>query len=272
MPNILKGFMRPKVEDYAFPDSAALPVEPDPVLWTEPEPEPEEKAVERPAEYHDPRTPVDYARLQAEVILAEARKQADALLAKAEQAVADSREEAWRQGRDEGYRTGYAEGISSAAEESRVAREREAAQLRGQVAAFLEEAAKARDAFMAQTEEDLKELSLTIAEKVVRISLKSSGDVVGRMIQGACEKLKRREWVHIYIAGCDAKGMTKAPAALAATLSAVSDHVKIMPMADDESGTCIVEMPDEIIDASASTQLENMRHLISDMSPQDMTW
>ena len=35
-------------------------------------------------------------------------------------------------------------------------------------------------------------------------------------------------------------------------------------MADDEAGTCIIEMPDEIIDASAATQLNNIRTMLSD--------
>ena len=33
-------------------------------------------------------------------------------------------------------------------------------------------------------------------------------------------------------------------------------------MADDESGTCIIEMPDEIIDASVSTQLDNIKDIL----------
>ena len=39
-------------------------------------------------------------------------------------------------------------------------------------------------------------------------------------------------------------------------------------MADDDSGTCVIEMPDEIIDASASTQLGNIRGLLSNSSKQ----
>ena len=49
---------------------------------------------------------------------------------------------------------------------------------------------------------------------------------------------------------------------LTAMLAGLSDHIKIIPMADDESGTCIIEMPDEIIDASASTQLNNLRDIL----------
>ena len=35
-------------------------------------------------------------------------------------------------------------------------------------------------------------------------------------------------------------------------------------MSDDESGTCIIEMPDEIVDASAATQLDNLRTILMD--------
>ena len=47
------------------------------------------------------------------------------------------------------------------------------------------------------------------------------------------------------------------------SLAGLSEHIKIIPMQEDESGTCIIEMPDEIIDASASTQLQNIRELLS---------
>lgn len=40
-------------------------------------------------------------------------------------------------------------------------------------------------------------------------------------------------------------------------------------MADDEPGTCIIEMPDEIVDASAATQLNNIRTMLSDIPAGD---
>ena len=57
-------------------------------------------------------------------------------------------------------------------------------------------------------------------------------------------------------------GVAQSDPSLTAALSCLSDHIKIVPMRDAETGTCIVEMPDEIIDASASTQLENIRSVI----------
>ena len=89
------------------------------------------------------------------------------------------------------------------------------------------------------------------------------------MVQTALDKRKRRDWVHIYIAECDAKRMVQVPASLTAALAAISDRVRIIPISDDESGTCVIEMPDEIVDASASTQLNNIKNILMDTPPGD---
>ena len=129
---------------------------------------------------------------------------------------------------------------------------------------FLKSADRARAEMLEQTKGELCDLSVAIAEKIIHISLKSSREVIGRMIQVAAEKLKRREWVHIYIGGVDTRTAAQIAPELTASLAGLSDHIKIIPMAEDESGTCILEMPDEIIDASVSTQLQNIRDLMGE--------
>ena len=131
----------------------------------------------------------------------------------------------------------------------------------------MERAGAALDRQMDEHVEELRDLAIAIAEKVVCVSLKSSSEVICRMIQTAIDKRKRREWAHIYIAECDAKHLSKVPASLMNALSALSDRVRIIPMADDEAGTCIIETPDEIVDASAATQMNNIRTLLSDAGP-----
>ena len=69
----------------------------------------------------------------------------------------------------------------------------------------------------------------------------------------------------------DAKRMGQIPASLTAAVSGISDRVRIIPMSDDDSGTLVIEMPDEIIDASASTQMGNIRGLLSNSSKQTET-
>ena len=131
------------------------------------------------------------------------------------------------------------------------------------VEAFIRKAERMLDQQMDDNLDDLRDLALAVAEKVVCVSLKSSSEVIGRMIQTAVDKRKRREWVHIYIAECDAKRLTTLPAALTAALAELSDRVRIIPMADDEAGTCIIESPNEIIDASAATQMQNIRDMLN---------
>ena len=291
MRNILKGFLNPKAEEYIFPDADTIEMEAPPVPGDQPGEEPagEEAGFDytEPAEdgQEEPEAPpaleeetadggepsqsgsggvVQYAPLQAELILKQAREEAETLVEQA-RANAKAEQEQIRAGaRDEGYRVGYAEGTAKAMEDAARDREATAARLEQEVQTYLEKADMAREEMLLQSREELLDLCLAVAEKVVRVSLRSSRDVVVRMIQAATERLKRQEWVHIYISGCDAKGAAQISPALTTALGALSQHVKIVPMGDDESGTCIVETPEEIIDASVSTQMSNIRDILRD--------
>ena len=279
MRNILKGFLEPKAEAYVLPDARdirfegenfdldeeteeELPREPLDITveggteeeQPEPEPPPEPKK----------ETPVHYAQLQAELILNQAREDAEQILSQARQRAEAEQEEIRAGARDEGYREGYAQGIAKAMDDSVRDREATAARLEKEVQAFLEKASLAREEMLLQTREELLELCLSIAEKVVRVSLKSSSEVIVRMIQTATERMKRQEWVHIYISGCDARQLAQISPALTSTLGALSQHIKVVPMGDDEIGTCIVETPEEIADASVSTQMSNIRDVLHD--------
>lgn len=269
--SILKRLLQPKVETYAFPDAAELQVGHPPPEEEElpdggaPE-EPEEPETPPPPQ---PETPIDFALLEADLLLQDARVQAQKIVEQAKEDARREAEEIYEQARLEGSKAGYSEGMARAAQEAEKQQEAQAAQLGAEVQQFLDRASASMDELMDRNADDLRDLALAIAEKVVRISLRSSSEVVGRMIRSAIDKRKRKEWVHIYIADCDAKRMTQVPPSLSAALSALSSRVRIIPMADDESGTCIVEMPDEIIDASASTQLSNIRNLLMDTPPGD---
>ncbi len=230
----------------------------------------EEEAPEEKIPPAEAVAPVDYAKLQADLIMQRAEAEAEKILAdaraEAARLSADAYEKAkemgFQKGREAGYQEGVEEGSRWVMGESDREREEFAKRAEAEIAEFLEKAADKIDEQMDKNMEDLRDLALAVAEKVVSVSLKSSSDVVARMIQTAIDKRKRREWVHIYIAECDAKRMASIPPSLASALSELSDRVRIIPMADDEAGTCIIECPDEIIDASAATQMKNIRDML----------
>lgn len=209
---------------------------------------------------------VSFARAEAEAILRDARAEAEKIVTEAKETaeaeVSRIEEEASEKGYNEGYAAGEAEGRKAA----RAAVEIEAERTAQEVKDFLQHAADLRDSSIDHLRGELLGVAVAVAEKVIHVSLKSSEEIIKRMIITATDKLKRREWVQIYVADCDLKGVTQADPALASALSGLSNHIKIVPMHDAESGTCIVEMPDEIIDASASTQLDNIRTIVRDQS------
>lgn len=227
------------------------------------ETEPASEEEERPA------TPVDFARVQAEAILAAARLEAEQIK---EQALKDAEAEVhelYRAARADGYNGGFTEGMAAAMSEAQAEIARQAEAQGAEVKRFLDDATHRRDLILQDTKEDLRDLALAVAEKVIRISLKSSGDILLRMIETATEKHRRCEWVQIYIADCDTKNIALSTPELTAALGHLSNRIRIIPMADDESGTCIIEMPDEIIDASVSTQMDNIREVIQNASGEN---
>ena len=240
MPNIFKRFLQPNASDFVFPDVEELVEE-----------EPADTAGEQEGE--------------AEKILEDARRQAEDYLVRRQMEAEQEAEQVRQQAQSEGYRQGYAEGLRQAGVEGQAELQKQREQQAEELQAFLEKATAAREELLRETRGELCELSLAIAEKVIHVSLNSSSEVVARMIQVATEKLKRREWVHIYVGGCAAKEVSAITPELMTALAGLSDHIKIIPLSDDEAGTCIIEMPDEIIDASASTQLKNIRDLIHEI-------
>jgi flagellar assembly protein FliH len=266
LPNIFKRSSQTSAVLYEFPDEADLVFEDPP----EPSDEPSTADVEESAEGEEPelqeksqpKTPIDFANIQADAILEDARRQAQEILDRAAQEAQEKAQEIRDAAREDGYQEGYAQGAAQAAGEGARQREEQAAALGKEVQDFLDQASAALDRQLDENMDELREIAMTVAEKVVGVSLKSSSDVICRMIQTAVDKRKRKEWVRIYIAECDAKGLTEIPASLSTALSALSDRVRIIPVADDEPGTCIIETPDEIVDASASTQLNNIRGIL----------
>jgi len=275
LPKILKHFWKPASDKYIFRPAEELeiggePSPPPPLVDGTAVPEPEEIAPEpeeaREPEAKEPKSPIDFAGIQAEAILIDARREAEEYREKARREVEQELEELRKTAQKEGFDRGFAQGIASAVQEGKAQREQMAADQAQAIEDFLEAAAFARDRVLDESKEELKQLALAIAEKVIRISLRSSEDILRRMVEAAIEKHKRCEWAHIYIADCDVRGAVNTIPELTAALRGISNRVRVIPMVDDESGTCIIEMPDEILDASVSTQLGNIREVLENAS------
>lgn len=188
------------------------------------------------------------AEAEAEEILAEARKQAEVLKQHAQ---------------DEGFKEGYDEGYAKSITEVKEVAEMQSRQYLEEIRDMVEQVTEEKEEILQKYKRDLRNIAIAIGEKVIQVSLKSSGDVIEKMILSATEKLKTREWAKIYISKSDADIMLRGDRDLVQALSRLSDHVKVVVMENEKPGTCIIELPDEIIDASASTQMENIKEILN---------
>lgn len=200
---------------------------------------------------------------KTEKVLAEALAQAEQILDTARAEAVNIREGAREAGYTEGFEMGRKAGFEEAFEENKKAGDLQRQEVEADIREFLSLAQMEKKRLLDSYLEDLKNLAVAVAEKVIQVSLKSSGEVIKRMIISSTDTLKRSQWVKIYIAKCDAVFLAENDAALLKALSHLSDNVKIVAMEGEESGTCIIELPDEIIDASVTSQMENIKEIIS---------
>lgn len=202
---------------------------------------------------------------EAKEALEEAKKEAEAILEKARE---EAREEFARAG-EEGYREGFAKGHMEGRAEGE-AQCRKA--FKDTMDAFETDMRQAfRSVEIAKEKcvrtylDELKDCAIAIGEKVIHISLRSSGEVIKQMIVAATEKLKKTAWVKIYIDKCDYDLMMEADADILDQLSHLSDNIKFIVMDKEERGNCIIEMPEEIVDVSVNTQIENIKDILENV-------
>lgn len=202
----------------------------------------------------------EYETLKEE-ILEEAREQARHIVREARQQAELLREEAF----EEGKKAGEQEGIRSAYEEHRKMLNKELRSFQQNFADVIRDVSIQKDKILEKNIDDLKQISISIAEKVIHTSIRSSEEIIKRMILAATEKLKKRQWAKIYITKCNTDVNMEVDAEFLESLSHLSDNLKIITMNDGEEGTCIVELPDEVIDASVGTQLENIKDILNNV-------
>ena len=171
-------------------------------------------------------------------------------------------EEAQMKGFEEGRQKGYEEGLIRAEEENEAKHHENQRFFKESLEKALIEINKEKEKCLREYLEELKDIAVAVAEKVIHISLRSSGSVISRMIEAETEKLQKMDWVKIYMEKEDYETMVQADGHLAEKLSRLSDNVKFIVMEDGKCGSCIIEMPDGIIDMSVDTQLENIHRLV----------
>ena len=153
-------------------------------------------------------------------------------------------------GYQEGKKTGYEEGVGQAEAESRRALD-ELSRLIGTVEG-------SKTDILRRFEGRIEGLAFDMAKAILKRELSLNEETLRSIIVTATDSYRNQAWVRIRVSERDAEALIRTDGGLAKALKNVSDCVKVIPVAEMDDGSCVIEMPDQVIDAGMDTQLRNL--------------
>jgi len=172
-----------------------------------------------------------------------------------------------------GFQEGYQEGLAKGLMEGKAQGYQEMAQkytlfFEG-IQQALETVDRLKEERLQSYLEEMKDLVLTVTQKIIHISLASGGEVIKRMILTEAEAAQDAQWCRLYISAKDDAAMKEDGIDLQRMLAGYSDRIRISVWEDADPGTCILEFPNQVVDASVNTQLDNLQEEVLRFSEED---
>lgn len=196
------------------------------------------------------------ASTQAKQIVEEALKQAEEIKQKAEQdfqAKAEELENLKNQSIENGYTEGYQKGYDDALNQ---ARQDILAQINA-INTLASAAFQVKKEIINSSEKEMLELSVAIAEKVIRQELEVKPELMQRIIRAAIEQLKDREEIRIVVNPALTQSIYEFVEGLKKTVKGLKS-IKIIEDRTISKDGVIVESPESRIDARVETQLREI--------------
>ena len=169
---------------------------------------------------------------------------------------AQGSEKGRQEGSDAGYRAGFEEGRKKAEADNRKSLD--------ELGMMIESVEKSKTKILSTFEDDLIDLSTTMAKAILKQELHSDEKALRNIIVSAMEEYRNQEWIRIYVPEETASVLLKADSSIADALQGISDSVKVVVSKGMEEGSCIIETPDQVIDAGVDSQLTKIRQAISE--------
>ena len=204
-----------------------------------------------------------------ETLLHLALEKAQHIIDGAEREAEETRLKAQKEGREEGYREGFAEGKKEAEEKILAEHAEELESFRQDLNRTLRTVEDAKTERLYRYMDELKDVAIAVAEKIIHVSLRSSGEVIRRMILKEAERIKKTTWLKLHIDRLDYEMLIATDSDIASELDQVSDNIKFVIVEKEEPGTLIMETQEEIVDAGIATQMENLRERLGHLDTQE---
>ncbi len=161
-------------------------------------------------------------------------------------------------GKNKGYDEGYKLGLKDIKEE--LIKENEVKI--NEIYSMLTAIENKKQSIISKYESELLKISLNIAEKIMRQKIELKDNSLGKIIESVIKDYKNVEWVKIYVSNRDEVKMIEADKTLIDEIEKISHDIKVEVKKDLTHGSCIIETPDSIVDASIDTQLSNLKEIL----------
>lgn len=245
---------------------------------------PEDEAAEGTAEEQPPKAlasppPAE----QAAKILAEASEKARQIIEAAqsysarltqeaseqmEHEAASVRKRAYAEGYAQGMERGKADGLTvgrrAGSEEAHKAAEAENRKYVQELGRMVETVEETKTRILEDFRNDLQDLAVAIAKAILKREIETDEKTLHSIIINAMDAYRNQEWVRIYVPSESAAVLMKADNNIVKALQDVSDNVKVIPTDGMDTGACVIEMPDKVIDAGVNSQLRKIKLSIED--------
>lgn len=242
------------------------------VIVSQSEPETEQKTDEACQTYNDvPVTNPEPEKQSEEIksneeiaimqrkMLRDAAERAEKIINRANLEAEQIKKEAYDEGYNTGHQEGMADGHRAAQQQAEADFKMTIEKYQSAVAHSIIQIGEEREESFHRYLDELKDVAIAVAEKVIHISLETSGEIIKRMIIAEVEKMKKTEWIKIYIDKFDYEQLLSVDEDVAADLARISDNVKFVVQDKESLGYAVIETPSEMIDIGVSSQIDNIR-------------
>ena len=186
----------------------------------------------------------------------------------------ESKKRGYQEGYDRGYQEGEKAGTESGMQqglaEGLQKAEKENQKYLNELAKMIQSVETSKEDILARFESDLTDLAVTIARTIIKKELVMDEKTLHHIIQNAVDSYRNQEWVRIYVSEKTADVLTKADVTIAQELKSVSDHVKVVVRDGMSDESCVIEMPNQVIDAGIDTQLNTIQSALDEAIRPEM--
>ncbi len=193
------------------------------------------------------------ARQEAEKIISNANEKADMTVKEGKLRLKQIEDEAFQKGLQEGFTKGSEEAQKSHSD------------LLAEADQTLVEARQEREKIIRQAEDEIAQLAVAVARKIIFREMFADPSIVGDIVQEAIRKVTDREEITVKVHSADLDFVLSRQEDLTKTIKGIR-KLKILADNSISPGGCVIETPNGTVDARIESQLAEIEQSILEVS------